>query len=143
MEYREQQMLKRETGFDENVIGCFLSNYGERHVCPIATGKWCRDYEKCKCIREVIMRKIEAQQAHNENIGKEKKKTKIKTMLLIAVLVFICLCIGSVMIELGKLILFGVTEIRYMEVVRLLGVYAIISLTAAGRFYYITKEEDA
>ena len=30
------------------VEGCFKENYLVPHVCPVATGKWCKNYTKCK-----------------------------------------------------------------------------------------------
>lgn len=140
MERREEQIreLEKETGFDEIVIGCFLSNYKLKHVCPIATGNWCRDYEKCKCMEEGMMRKIKVQQAHNQEAG-EEEKTPVKIILPIALLIFLILCNITVIIELVKLIIFGVRENRCMEVVILFVLYIIIALLAAGMFYYITQ----
>lgn len=88
MAYRENQieLLRQETGFDEIVIGCFLSNYEERHVCPIATGGWCRDYVKCKCMQEGIERKIKAQQAHNEELAIKDNENRLLKIILSLVL---------------------------------------------------------
>lgn len=44
---KEIESLHKQTGFDADAIGCFLSNYKQPHVCPIATGHWCKDYVKC------------------------------------------------------------------------------------------------
>ena len=145
MENRENQIesIKKETGFDEMVIGCFLSNYMVPHVCPIATGGWCRDYVKCKCVEEGLMRKIKEQQAHNEAVSKEEKKTPWKTFLLIAVLVFVILCIIMLLKEMIELIILGPIKIDYTGVVMLLVLYAVISLLAAGWLvYYIVRMEE-
>lgn len=32
--------------------GCFKENYLVPHVCPVATGDWCKDYTKCKSLEE-------------------------------------------------------------------------------------------
>lgn len=40
--------IQQQTGFDEDVIGCFLSNYRVPHVCPVVTGKWCKGYTTCQ-----------------------------------------------------------------------------------------------
>lgn len=150
MEYREQQieMLKKETGFDEIVIGCFLSNYKTKHVCPIATGKWCRDYTKCRCMEEGIMRKIKEQQAHNEKIGKEERETPVKSILLLSVLIFIIMCCITVVAGIVELVCYRaltglIAWIGSKELVMRLVVYAVISPLAAGFVYYrIRKEED-
>lgn len=84
---REEQIqeLVRINGFDEIVVGCFLSNYKRSHVCPIATGGWCRDYTKCKCMEEGINSRIKEQQAHNENIV-SKEISHVKTVIMIMAL---------------------------------------------------------
>ena len=148
-EYREQQiqMLKKETGFDEIVIGCFLSNYREKHVCPIATGGWCRDYVKCKCMEEGIMRKIREQQAHNQNVGKEEE-TPVKSISLIALLIFIVLCCITVIAGIIELLCYSaltgvIAWIGNKELAMRLVVYVVISPMAAGLVYYrIRKEND-
>lgn len=45
--------LKKKTAFDEDVCGCFLSNYRQRHVCPVVTGGWCKDYVKCQNLAQI------------------------------------------------------------------------------------------
>jgi len=35
---------------EDYVEGCFKENYMVPHVCPVATGKWCRDYVKCRSL---------------------------------------------------------------------------------------------
>lgn len=91
MAYRENQieLLRQETGFDEITVGCFLSNYGTRHVCPIATGGWCRDYVKCKCMEEGISRKIQMQQDHNEEMTRKDKENRMRGVVLAIVLGFL------------------------------------------------------
>lgn len=36
---------------EDYVEGCHKENYMVPHVCPIGTGKWCRDYVKCKNLK--------------------------------------------------------------------------------------------
>ena len=88
---KEQQIqeFKKETGFDEIVIGCFFSNYMVSHICPIATGGWCRDYVKCKCMQESIERKIKEQQAHNVELARKDKENRLKGVILSVILGFI------------------------------------------------------
>lgn len=45
--------IQQQTGFDEDVIGCFLSNYKIPHVCPVVTGKWCKGYTTCQNLEKV------------------------------------------------------------------------------------------
>lgn len=33
---------------EDYVAGCFKENYMVPHVCPVATGHWCKDYTRCK-----------------------------------------------------------------------------------------------
>lgn len=42
------QEIEEETKEEDYAEGCFVENYMVPHVCPIATGGWCRDYIKCK-----------------------------------------------------------------------------------------------
>lgn len=150
MEHKEQQIeeLKKETGFDEIVIGCFLSNYRERHVCPIATGGWCRDYVKCKCMEEGIIRKVKEQQEHNEKIGKEEKETPLKTILLLSILIFMILCCiteiaGIVELVYYRLLTGIIACIGSKKLIMRLVVYIVISPLAAGVVYHrIRKEKD-
>lgn len=56
---RKQQKIDRVrkiTGFSENVVGCYLSNYKVPHICPIATNGWCRDYTKCQVIEQMLQK---------------------------------------------------------------------------------------
>lgn len=49
------ESLKQKTGFDEDVIGCFLSNYKILHLCPVAKPiGYCREFSKCKTLYELI-----------------------------------------------------------------------------------------
>ncbi len=34
------------------VEGCHKENYMVPHICPVATGGWCKDYTKCKQLEE-------------------------------------------------------------------------------------------
>lgn len=42
------QEIKEQTKEEDYVEGCFKENYLVPHVCPVATGKWCKSYTKCK-----------------------------------------------------------------------------------------------
>ena len=46
--------ISKKTGFDEITIGCYLSNYGNKHVCPPFNNGWCKCYEKCKVLERVV-----------------------------------------------------------------------------------------
>lgn len=35
---------------EDHVEGCHRENYMVPHICPVATGGWCRDYVKCKSL---------------------------------------------------------------------------------------------
>lgn len=142
MDYKEQQieMIKKETGFDEITIGCFMSNYMVPHICPIATGGWCRDYVKCKCMEEGIMRKVKEQQEYNQSMGKEEG-TPVKSILLIALLIFIVLCCITVIAGIIEMLCYraltGATAwIGCKDLVMRLVIYVVISLLAAGVVYY-------
>ena len=37
---------------EDHVEGCYRENYMKPHICPVATGKWCRDFVKCKNLEE-------------------------------------------------------------------------------------------
>lgn len=39
---------------EDYVEGCFRENYMKPHICPIATGGWCKDYIKCKALEGVV-----------------------------------------------------------------------------------------
>ena len=42
----EREVVKEP---EENYVeGCHEANYMEPHVCPMATGGWCRDFVKCR-----------------------------------------------------------------------------------------------
>lgn len=45
--------LQKSTGLDEDVVGCYVSNYKERHICPVATGGWCKDFTKCRTLEQI------------------------------------------------------------------------------------------
>lgn len=123
----------------ENYVeGCFKENYMKPHICPIATGGWCRDYIKCKSMEESIIRR---QQLHNQKLSEDKNKP-VKTVVLSALLVFIILCAVTTIFEIIRMIRYGVMEIQCVEVVILLVLYAVISIMAAGLLYYITQRED-
>ena len=54
--------ISLKTGFDEITIGCFLSNYGNKHVCSPFNSGWCKCYEKCRVLERVV-----ADMIHNES----------------------------------------------------------------------------
>lgn len=39
---------RKKTKEEDYSIGCFKENYMVPHVCPLATGKYCKDAIKCK-----------------------------------------------------------------------------------------------
>ena len=44
---------------EDYVEGCHTENYLVPHVCPVATGGWCKDYTRCKNMAgKVISKKI-------------------------------------------------------------------------------------
>ena len=49
--------LKKKTGFDEEVIGCFIHNFKKREVCPAASNGYCKDYYKCLNMNDDLERK--------------------------------------------------------------------------------------
>lgn len=49
-----EETLHQKTGFDTDTIGCFLANYKERHVCPVALNGWCKELMKCKVLESII-----------------------------------------------------------------------------------------
>ena len=140
------QEIEEQTKEEDYAEGCYKENYMVPHVCPIATGGWCRDYVKCKCMEEGIMRKINEQQDHNQNVGKEEKETAVKSILLIALLIFIVLCCITVIAGIVELLCYRVltgliTWIGFKDLVMRLVVYAVISPLAAGVIYYRIKRE--
>lgn len=40
------QEIKEQTKEEDYVVGCHNDNYIVPHICPVATGNWCRDYVK-------------------------------------------------------------------------------------------------
>ena len=54
--------LRKQTGFPEEVVGCFLSNYKQKYACPIATNGWCNDLMKCRNLESMIGGKIKCTQ---------------------------------------------------------------------------------
>ena len=47
----DNQNEVKETENEDYVVGCYKENYMVPHVCPIGTGKWCKDYVKCKGLK--------------------------------------------------------------------------------------------
>ncbi len=47
------ESIKKETGFNEEVVGCFVTNYRVYPVCPISHKSWCKDYTKCQVIESM------------------------------------------------------------------------------------------
>lgn len=44
----QMQQAKQETEKEDYAAGCHKENYMKPHVCPVATGGWCRDFVKCR-----------------------------------------------------------------------------------------------
>ena len=41
------------------VEGCFKENYMVPHICPVATGGWCKSYTRCKSMAgKFIVKKV-------------------------------------------------------------------------------------
>lgn len=54
-DYKQQDKQPEE----DYVEGCHKENYMKPHVCPIATGGWCKDYVRCKNMAgKFIIKKI-------------------------------------------------------------------------------------
>ena len=47
---REEDMQQEQQTEENYVEGCHEENYMVPHVCPVATGGWCKDYVKCRSI---------------------------------------------------------------------------------------------
>lgn len=47
------QQLHRQTSFDEDVIGCYKSNYMKEGICEAAKSGWCKDLTKCQILEKV------------------------------------------------------------------------------------------
>lgn len=45
--------FKERTCFDEVVIGCYLSNYGNRHICSGCQSCGCKSLKKCEAMKEL------------------------------------------------------------------------------------------
>ncbi len=46
------QEIEEQTKEEDWVEGCYKENYMVPHICPVATGGWCKDYTKCKQLEE-------------------------------------------------------------------------------------------
>ena len=46
----EENMQQNTEPEEDYVEGCHKENYMKPHVCPVATGNWCRDYVKCRSL---------------------------------------------------------------------------------------------
>ena len=47
-EERQEIQEQTKTKQEDYVVGCHNENYMVSHICPVATGGWCRDYVKCR-----------------------------------------------------------------------------------------------
>ena len=52
------QMQQSETKVEKEdyVAGCYKENYMKPHVCPVATGSWCKDYVKCRNLHNTLVK---------------------------------------------------------------------------------------
>lgn len=66
--------IQQQTGFDEDVIGCFLSNYKIPHVCPVGTGKWCKGYTACQNLAKGM---ISNGKTNQENTSQETESKQM------------------------------------------------------------------
>lgn len=55
------QQLHSQTSFDEDVIGCYKSNYMKAGRCEAAQSGWCKDLTKCQ-----VLEKMEGKYGGNE-----------------------------------------------------------------------------
>lgn len=69
---REIKEWKEKTGFDENVVGCFLHNFEVAGICPIATGGWCKQYPKCSSMEQTRLREEKLRRARRTKIEYHK-----------------------------------------------------------------------
>ena len=54
--------LQQQTSYDEEVIGCFLHNYGSPRTCGAFRNGGCKDAARCKSIERTIARAIARKQ---------------------------------------------------------------------------------
>ena len=45
--------FKQKTVYDEVVIGCFLSNYGDNYVCSGFRSCGCKNFKKCEAMSKI------------------------------------------------------------------------------------------
>lgn len=38
---------------EDYVEGCFKENFKKPHICPVATGGWCKDFTKCRTLEQI------------------------------------------------------------------------------------------
>ena len=53
---KEENIEQKKTNIrpeEDYIEGCHKENYMKLHVCPVATGGWCRDYVKCRSLEEL------------------------------------------------------------------------------------------
>ena len=56
MSFEEQfQYLQDKTHIDENVIGCYLSNYGDKYICSGCHSCGCKHLTKCKLLHSITV----------------------------------------------------------------------------------------
>lgn len=46
-------IMKNKTGFDEDTIGCYLSNYNDRNVCGRFCNTGCSSLVKCQTLKKI------------------------------------------------------------------------------------------
>lgn len=56
MKEENKQQDQKTQPEEDYVAGCHKENYMVPHVCPVATGKWCRDYVKCRSLDNDLAR---------------------------------------------------------------------------------------
>lgn len=45
--------FKQKTVYDEVVIGCFLSNYGDKYACSGFRSCGCKNFKKCEAMSKI------------------------------------------------------------------------------------------
>lgn len=60
---RKIEELQKQTGFDEDVVGCFVHNFEKKGRCEKVTSGWCKDYFKCSSMRAYLERKARLKRA--------------------------------------------------------------------------------
>ena len=54
MSFEEQlQYLQEKTHVNENIIGCYLLNYGDKYICSGCHSCGCKHLAKCKLLHSI------------------------------------------------------------------------------------------